>query len=230
MGPDGASILYFTDPGPASVALFQPERAGIMRSALLGGPPQLLGDAGSRPGAIRCARTVSACVVSENNPRIAWYVLHPLKGIGRELFKIDPSDLPEHKWDWDWTSWDQDWDLSPDGSSVAVPTRRAQRGSIEIRPFAGGRIRQLSLTGWANLRNVHWSPDGKSLFVIAFSTKGVRPQGTEWPSLLRFDFQGKVQVLRQQSEWLDPIPSPDGRHLALLGQVTTRNVWMLENF
>jgi hypothetical protein len=154
MGPDGASILYFTDPGIASVVLFQPEKYGIMRSALRGGPPQLLGYPGNWPGTIHCARTSNGCVVSENSKQIVWYALDPVKGKGKELFRIDRSDLPEHKWEWDWTAWDQDWDLSPDGSSVAVPTRRAQKDCVEIRPLAGGRIRQLSLAGWANLMNL----------------------------------------------------------------------------
>jgi hypothetical protein len=158
------------------------------------------------------------------------YTLDPEKGKGRELLRIDASLLPEHKWEWDWTDWFQDWDISPNGSTVALATRRTQWGIIQIHPLAGGAVRELNLTGWANPMNIRWSADGKGWFLIALSTKGLSSKGTTWPSLLRVDLKGSVQVLRQESNWLDPIPSPDGDHVVLFGQVTTRNVWMLENF
>ena len=202
-----------------------------MRKALAGGPPELLGYAGDVPGAIRCARTANACVVSEwDGQQMVLYALDPLKGKGRELLRIAPSLLPEHNRDGDWTDWVQDADISPDGSTIALATRRAEQGIIQIRPLTGGGVRELNLAGWANTMNVHWSADGKGWFLIAFSTKGLTSKGTTPPSLLRVDLRGKVQVLRQESDWVDPIPSPDGRHLALAGPAATRNVWMFDNF
>ena len=78
--------------------------------------------------------------------------------------------------------------------------------------------------------NIRWAADGKGWFLIALSTKDLSSKATMWPSLLSVDVKGNVQVLRRQSDLLDPIPSPDGRHLALAGQVATRNVWMFDNF
>jgi len=48
------------------------------------------------------------------------------------------------------------------------------------------------------------------------------------------DLEGRAEVLSQQ-RYLGVyetfgIPSPDGRHVALLGYTVDSNVWMLENF
>jgi Tol biopolymer transport system component len=160
------------------------------------------------------------------------HALDPVKGKGRELLSIDRSLLPEHdpEWDWDHTNWAWDWDISPDGSSVALATRSTRGGIIQIRSLVGGAARELNLTEWANPMNIRWSADGKGWFLIALSRKSLTSKEIKRPSLLRVDPAGKVQVLKQQSDWVDPIPSPDGHHLALAGQAVTRNVRMSENF
>ncbi len=226
MGADGVSVLYFTGLGTWRY----PQPARIMRVALAGGPPRRLGEV-QAAGVIRCARTANMCVVSEEvSNSMVLYALDPVKGKGRELLRIGASLLPEHDRDWDLTDWDWDWDVSPDGSSVVLATRRAQRGIIQIHPLAGGAVREVNLTGWANPMNIRWLADGKGWFLIALSTRDLTSKGTKWPSLLRVDLKGKAQVLRQQSDWLDPIPSPDGGYLTLFGQVATRNAWMFDNF
>jgi DNA-binding winged helix-turn-helix (wHTH) protein/Tol biopolymer transport system component len=228
MGPDGASVLYFTDTG----TLTQPRPGSIMRMALTGGPPQWLGDV-QDVGVIRCARTANLCVVSEQDSKqMVLHALDPVKGKGRELLRIDRSLLPEHdpEWDWDHSNWAWDWDISPDGSSVALATRSTRGGIIQIRSLVGGAARELNLTEWANPMNIRWSADGKGWFLIALSRKSLTSKEIKRPSLLRVDPAGKVQVLKQESDWVDPIPSPDGHHLALAGQAVTRNVRMSENF
>ena len=45
---------------------------------------------------------------------------------------------------------------------------------------------------------------------------------------LYVDLQGHAQPLRENVEWA--VPSPDGRHLALLEWATTGNAWVIENF
>jgi Tol biopolymer transport system component len=217
MGPDGISFLYFAvttswkGVGPARIA----------RVALEGGPPQSLGDV-QNARVIRCARTADLCVVSEpDRKEMVLYAVDPVKGKGRELLRVSSSSFPEH------TIPDWDWDVSPDASSVALATQRAQEGIIQIHRLADGAVRKVNLAGWANVQHVRWSADGKGWYLIAFSTK---QKGTTRPSLLRVDLEGKVEVLRQESDWAEVIPSPDGRHLALNGPAETRNVWMLENF
>jgi DNA-binding winged helix-turn-helix (wHTH) protein/Tol biopolymer transport system component len=225
MGPHGVSVLYCTHSG-----LRHPQPEKIMRVALAGGPPQLLGDV-QNLGVIRCARKAELCVVSESDRRgMVLYALDPVKGKGGELLRIGPSEHDHFFWERDITLWDSDWDVSPDGSSIALATTSSQKGIIQIRSLASGEVRELSLSGWAHPINIRWSVDGKGWFLIALSTKGLTSRGTGLPSLLRVDLAGRVQVLRQECSWSDPILSPDGRHLALAGLVVTRNVWMFENF
>jgi len=220
MGPDGISFLYFAvttswkGVGPARIA----------RVALEGGPPQSLGDV-QNARVIRCARTADLCVVSESDRKqMVLNALDPVKGKGRELLRVSSSSFPEDTIP-EWL-----WDASPDGSSVALATESAQKGIIQIHRLADGAVRKVNLTGWANVQHVRWSADGKGWFLVAFSTKQLTSKGTTRPSLLRVDLEAKVEVLRQESDWVESIPSPDGRHLALNGEVATRNVWMLEEF
>ncbi|HXJ96155.1 MAG TPA: hypothetical protein VMT20_25220 [Terriglobia bacterium] len=204
MSSDGVSALYLTDPPPSR----------IMRVALTGGPPQSLGDTQSQ-GEIRCARAVNLCVVSEPGPhQQVLYALDPVKGKGREPLSTGPLHPGQ----------ESDWDVSPDGSSLAFLRDGAQKGAlqIQIRPLTGGARRELNISGWGNADNIRWAADGRGWFVTVFSAGG--------STLLKVDPTGKAQRLLQGSIWGDAIPSPDGRHVALGGQVVAGNVWMLENF
>jgi eukaryotic-like serine/threonine-protein kinase len=204
--PDGMSVLYLTHS--------QPPR--IMRVALEGGPPQFLGNI-QNSGEIRCARTANLCVVSDSDPKqVVLYALDPAKGKGRELLRIGPADLPGE---------DDHWDVSPDGSSLAfvkgdAPQRAFQ---IEVRPLAGGVSRKLNIGGWGNVGEyIRWATDEKGWFISGSSGNG-------W-ILLKVDLTGEARQVLPGSAWHDAIPSPDGRHVALMGQVLAGNVWMLENF
>jgi serine/threonine protein kinase len=225
MAPEGMSVLYLT--------LSQPVR--IMRVALTGGPTKFLGDIPSA-GEIRCARTANLCVVSASGPKLrVLYALDPEKGKGREVLRTDPALDP---------SQDEDWDLSPDGSSLAFIKGDAQRRSfqIQVRPLAGGVGRELNIRGWGNsgvsnppvARDAHglvgtagsirWAADGKGWYVT-------RPEGHTYGwKLLKVDLTGKATQLGQGTDWGLAIPSPDGLHAAVTGPALTSNVWMLENF
>ena len=216
MSPDGASVLYLTF-NPAGY--YAPSR--IMRVALTGGPPQSLGEI-QNVGEIRCARTANLCVVGDYGPQQRVFcALDPVKGKGRELLKISKSFFP---------GGDQSWDLSPSGSSLVFLTNEREKGGfqIQIRPLDAGPARELKVDGWTNAENIRWAADGKGWYVTTSSGLGwLRPRDS---TLLKVDLSGKAQQLMQGFAWADAIPSPDGRHLALMGWVPAGNVWMLENF
>lgn len=156
------------------------------------------------------------CVVSDSGPKQrVLYLLDPVKGKGRELLSTGPA--PDFLRD-------TGWDVSPDGSSLAFlksdPQGRAFR--IEVRPLAGSAARELNVSGWANTNALRWAADGKGWFVTTWSPTG--------NTLLKVDLAGKVRVLGEGLGWWDPIPSPDGRHVAIRVNVPVMNVWMLENF
>ena len=189
--------------------------------ALAGGPPQSLGEIRG-DGEIRCARMAKVCLVSDSNSKEqVLYALDPVKGKGREPLSTGPPTDP---------TMESDWDLSPDGSSVAFLRSEAQDGDlrIQIRSLAGGASRELDIGKRAPPLAIRWSGDGKGWYVTTWSTS-VGP-GANARILLKVDPTGKSQQPIQGSRWSDPIPSPDGRHVAMMGSVLTSNVWMLENF
>jgi Tol biopolymer transport system component len=122
------------------------------------------------------------------------------------------------------TSMPPQWDLSPDGSRIAVGMYNATEGRIRIIPLAGGPAFDIVVEGWAGIEYVDWSPDGKALYVSSRSTAGT--------ALLRVDLQGRAQRLwAERSQYSVPgTPSPDGRHLLLAHWTTQGNVWMIVGF
>jgi DNA-binding winged helix-turn-helix (wHTH) protein/Tol biopolymer transport system component len=207
MSPDRVSVLYLTAPPPSR----------IMRAALTGGPPQSLGDIQDL-GEIRCALTVNLCVVSESSPKQkVLYALDPVKGKSREPLSTGPPINPAQYFE-------ADWDVSPDGSSLAFITSDVQKNAfqIQIRPVAGGAGRELNISGWGTVDFIRWAADGKGWYVTALSASA--------STLLKVDPTGKAQQVLQGSTWANAIPSPDGRHVAMIGLARTSNVWMFENF
>jgi hypothetical protein len=71
---------------------------------------------------------------------------------------------------------------------------------------------------------VDWAADGRGLFLA---------QATGLDSeLLYVDLHGNASVLWQQKDaaTFRGVPSPDGRHIAILRDSPYNNVWMMENF
>jgi hypothetical protein len=96
---------------------------------------------------------------------------------------------------------------------------------IRLLSFSGGSDREITVKGWPNLRSLDWSPDGKGFYCGTVS-----PQSR---TLLYVDLKGNTSVLWQYkgaSSRIWGVPSPDGRYLAIMGNVTSSNVWMLEGF
>jgi hypothetical protein len=50
--------------------------------------------------------------------------------------------------------------------------------------------------------------------------------------LLHVDLNGEIHPVWQQSQATETLgfPSPDGRHLAILGSNAESNVWLINNF
>ena len=219
MSPDGTSVLYLTSLAGDS-GFHQPNR--IMRVALSGGPPQSLGEIQNNFGLIRCARAANVCVVSDSGTKErVFYALDPAKGKGRELLRSGPALNPAD---------DGGWDLSPDGSTLALFEADPQKEGfqIEVRPLAGGAGRELDIGGplhvgrWAYIR---WAADGRGWYV---STRTYTYAGA-W-TLLKVDLTGRAQQLIQGRGWADLVQSPDGGRVAMMGWFPASNVWMLENF
>ena len=138
----------------------------------------------------------------------------PLKGRGDVLRTIgkQPADFYHSA-------------LSPDGTMVAISKQGAAEIHIRLLSLSGGADREFTVKGWPNLAGLTWFADGKGLYCASVS-----PQSR---TLLYVDLKGNARVLLQfkgAGGDIYGIPSPDGRYLAIPGEVINSNVWLLENF
>jgi serine/threonine protein kinase len=214
--PDGALMLYtvFASPNliPSESDFSTPLQ--LMRVPITGGAPQLVLTA-SLYGPPGCARSpATLCLIAERSQdliQLIFTAFDPLQGRGRELTRLD---IDPHS--------NYDWALSPDGTRIAV--LNMMEGRIHIFSLSRNATMDFAVKGWKSLDSVAWTADGKTLFVSNHTEEG--------SVLLHVDLQGNSQVLWKQEGGVGTvaIPSPDGRHLAIMGWTLNSNIWMMENF
>jgi Tol biopolymer transport system component len=118
----------------------------------------------------------------------------------------------------------QGWDLSPDGSQVALSVFDLKAGEVRIFPLDGGTPRTLSALPWRELMTIAWAADGRSLFLISNNSRGT--------SLLHMDSAGGTKLLLDQPGRDIHVlaPSPDGHSLAFGGVQSNFNAWTIASF
>jgi Tol biopolymer transport system component len=209
---DGKWILYHASLRSEFFGWSAP--ANLMRLPISGGPPQLIQYEPSLYD-VRCARLATKlCVLSERETRQqVFYAFDPVHGKGRELTGLDVSPA----------AGGYHWDVSPDGSLIAV-MMGGEPTHIHILSLVGGSAHDVIVNEWTGLQSLDWSAEGKGLYISSQSVAAT--------TLLYIDLEGHAQALRQQpgifNTWA--IPSPDGRHLAFVEWASANNVWMIENF
>ena len=206
IGPDQKWILYRELSGPTGSL--------VMRVPVAGGPPERVFE-GARSEEFRCAlQPGRRCVIrSTEGEQFVFRELDPWRGRGAELAR---------------TGWAPfvvaDWDISPDGSTVAIPNHDPRDGRIRFVPLnatrAGRAERVLSLDGLKNLNGVVWAASGNGLFV---STAG-DPGGV----LYYVSTAGRYQTVLKSSRPIYVVPSPDGRRVVFPDRVDSNNVWYLQ--
>ncbi len=207
LSPEGHWVFYWVgskDGAPGK----------LMRVPVTGGSPQLVLTA-NYSGGPRCARSpATLCAIAERSSdrtQIAFSAFDPVSGRGRKLAE----------WKTDATA-DYYWDLSPDGTRIAV--LKSREGRIHILWLNGQAPQEVTVKGWTTLTTAVWTAEGNGLFVSGFTERGV--------VLLHTDLQGKARLLWENKGGLDTygVPSPDGRHLAMRAWNVDSNLWMMENF
>jgi Tol biopolymer transport system component/DNA-binding winged helix-turn-helix (wHTH) protein len=203
LSPDGSELLYLVAPRNADPS----SAIKLMRVSLAGGLPRLVLE---EPGIsdLQCARLPSSLCAFFKPGRedIAVYFLDPALGKGQEVVPMPSGN----------------YGLSPDGSQIASIRFDEREGRIRFFSLAAKEWRDIVVKGWVGFRNLDWSLDGKTMFVVASNSEGTT-------SLLDIDTEGNArELLEGQLGWT--IPSPDGRYLAVTEFVGTNNVWVLEDF
>ena len=141
------------------------------------------------------------------------YCLDPMRPKGKPLGNAEVGER-------------MDWDVSPDGSRLALIGREKHSGRIELLTFSDSTWREISPErsfGYPEL--IAWAADGKGLFVTSWNKDSI--------DLLHLTLTGKVEPLIQNGYRQSVgklLPSPDGKFLAYQAETTDSNVWMLENF
>ena len=210
LNPDGTQILYLAPTNPSDNS--QPVR--LVRAPINGGPSQMVLEA---PAIVnfQCSRAPAAiCAFSQLEPKdFVFSVFDPAIGKPHEVAR-----LQEQTFEWNWG-------LSPDGTSIAAVTFGATDNRILLLSLSGQPTRELVVKNWYGFRSVDWAADSRGLFVAS------NPAGSR-QSLLYVDLAGHAhQIWQLNSMWPSwAVPSRNGRYVAIPAPTTQSNVWMAENF
>jgi hypothetical protein len=178
-----------------------------MRLSAQGGVPEQVATI-ENYAAHRCSS--AGCVVEEFQQqfRVVSH-LDPVRGKGSELFRHDRHD--------------SDIAMSPDGQRFAwVKGERGAGTRIQIADRSGAVIRDIQVQGATFLRALDWQSDGRGFYAGSeLIGKGA--------ALMHIDMNGRSRVLWEQpaAQMVWAVPSPDGRHVAVLGASRESNVWLL---
>ncbi len=213
LSPDGAWVVFMA----AARGAPSGSPSHLYRAPVHGGAARLLFEV-QRYSGHRCAnRAANFCAFgsrTEDGKELVIAAFDVMAGPGKELLRI-PIDAGV----------DYAWDLSPDGSLVAIAKNDLEAVHIRFVSIGNGQVRTVAAKGHAALSSLDWAPASNSVFVGAWGPTGA--------TLSQIDIDGKVQPLWQQSQgyfvvW--GIPSPDGRHLAMSGVSAEANAWVIDNF
>jgi Tol biopolymer transport system component len=210
--PDAAWVLYWDH--VEAIGKVAPFR--LLRVPISGGAPEQVLEA-TGGAEVRCPFARRPCVLSEHDKltgKLVFTVFDPVQGKGRggEIFSVasDPAASAS-------------WDLSRDGSTVAIVGLDEVKDRIRLVDVQTGSARSISLGDSANLSGITWSADGRSWFITSSSVRGA--------ALLRVRVNGETSELWKTTNTVgSPVASPDGRNLAFTVSTHNSNAWMIENF
>jgi eukaryotic-like serine/threonine-protein kinase len=184
-----------------------PEQGGARSTLMMGSYTYACGSSPS-----------SSCVAAElKDKQLIFYYLDPVKGRGEEIARLAGYKTLEPRFD-----------LSPDGSRLAIVDQGQGKGEIRILNLADRKFAVLPVRDWKwqSLQHIKWAADGKHLFALAQSS-------SSW-SLLSVDANANPRVLQEipaGAGWIAGIvPSPDGKRLAFTKRVFVNDVMLLEDF
>ena len=211
LSPDASWVLYWEHrekEGEASAPM------RLLRVPVSGGAPELVAEA-SPGAAVRCVRGRPVCVLSEldkGNGELAFTALDPRQGRKSELLRL-ATDLVGSP----------AWDLSPDGSTIAIVDLDERKDTIRVVELDNGSSRLIALGGSERLSGITWSADGSNWFVTSSSLLGAK--------LFLVTSNGAASELwTTRSILRAPLASPDAKDLAFAISTFSSNAWVIQNF
>jgi len=115
------------------------------------------------------------------------------------------------------------WTLSRDGKYLATARISGGHGPtpIHIREIPTGRDFDLPLPAGVGAQYIDWAADSASLWICTLSGDAM--------NLVRMDLTGKITSSfdPKQPDLGYGIPSPDGKHLAILQGSPRANAWLI---
>jgi eukaryotic-like serine/threonine-protein kinase len=211
--PDGAWILLEGAP-------IGSQKMGLYRVDVKGGIPQRLFDTEAFVLFWCANKAANFCVYgkpSAGRNELVVATFDPLRGPGKELVRV-PLDAGSNAD----IGFDYSWQLSPNGAWIGLLKNHGNQ--IRLVPVAGGKTRTIAPKGYSDLLSLNWALDSQSLFVSTLQAGGA--------TLLHVALDGDARPIWHQpgSPYAWGIPSPDGRHLAMIGASSEANVWMINDF
>jgi Tol biopolymer transport system component len=215
--PSGTEILYVQSASPGGA----PNVTRLMRLSLGGGTPQTVLEAPAIWN-VECARTPShVCLFSAGDiEHLKFFAFDPSNGSAHEILsgRLHITALPN-------------WGLSPDGKYLALSIRESGKdASLRILSLSSSTEQTIPFPGWFDLSGVDWAADGRSLWVSA-CTKTQSLWGTPSTcSLMSVTTGGRITTVLEDRDvhFVAAIPSPNGKHLALIGEnLNNSNVWLV---
>jgi eukaryotic-like serine/threonine-protein kinase len=218
LSPDGKWILYLVHPDQET------SPAKLMRVPVEGGQLELVLTAKWSPqlvtsyefgASFACAKApATLCVLAElsdDRSRLIFSAFDARKGRKGEVaqFAIDPNGQYA-------------WDVSPDGAMIAI--LKSSQAKISLLSLNSGGSKEIRVNGVDNADSVVWTQGGKGFLVSSRIPRS--------SVLLHVDLAGNSRLLWKKDGGIGTfgIPSPDGRHLAMLGWTLNSNIWEMEKF
>jgi Tol biopolymer transport system component len=213
---DSQWILYWDTPLKTPIG---PRPGRLLRRPASAGRPEVVFDVPFDDLLdFRCPALSGSCVMSiGEGKQLALYSLDPVRGKGERLGSMEVYT----------TSYSgyagMDWEVSPDGSRVAVVDTQPRIDVLNLADKTWRRIVPVGDSG--PLTFITWAADGNSFYAISRRRRS--------SSLLHIALNGRAGLLLAESPGQmikDLLASPNGKYLALHVETWESNVWLLDNF
>lgn len=216
---DSYDVLYWEHPYPDEA---EATPAHLVRARLPGGTPvRLLEETNTSScggpqlpperAFFRCPPKAGSCVLGEQDgSQLVFHALDPRRGRGRELARVTNPGTGA-----------QGWDVSPDGTRLAIP---GASGQVRVVDLSKRKVFDRFVNPACELGAVSWAADGNGFFSTAVCPGAERPYKLYFSELFRQPYPLWESASMQ---FTNPVASPDGRRLAVGVRPFDNDVFMV---